>query len=357
MVQERKGSVSQMSRYQAVGKAVAVAAAILPLLLYGSASGAWPCGAAEATGEANNMSDEVTKSDEEWRCELTPEQYRILRKKGTEQAFTGEYWDHHEEGVYRCAACGQPLFSSDTKFDSGSGWPSYYSPIGEESVETESDHALGMTRTEVLCSRCGGHLGHVFEDGPAPTGLRYCINSAALDFESSGDPGMETVSEATGEGLKKAMFGAGCFWGVENTFRRVPGVVETAVGYSGGHTKGPSYKDVCSGTTGHAEVVLVTYDPRKVSYEELLDVFWGAHDPTQVNRQGPDVGEQYRSAIFYLDEEQKKAAERSKAGLEASGEYSRPIATEITEAGEFYRAEEYHQRYLEKRGGGAGCGL
>jgi peptide-methionine (S)-S-oxide reductase len=149
---------------------------------------------------------------------------------------------------------------------------------------------------------------------------------------------------------ERAIFGAGCFWGVEAAFRQLPGVVSTAVGYSGGHTDNPDYKQVCSGTTGHAEVVEVEYDPERVSYDRLLDTFWDEHDPTQVNRQGPDVGEQYRSAIFYLTPEQREAAERSKAERQASGRYRRPIATEITPAGTFWRAEDYHQQYLEKRG-------
>ena len=153
--------------------------------------------------------------------------------------------------------------------------------------------------------------------------------------------------------MKKATFGAGCFWGVEAAFREIEGVTATAVGYAGGWKEQPTYKEVCSGRTGHAEVVEVTYDPDRVSYEELLDAFWRIHDPTQVNRQGPDFGEQYRTAIFVHDEEQRRAAEASKAALEANGRFVRPIATEITDAGPFWRAEEYHQRYFEKNGYGA----
>ena len=150
--------------------------------------------------------------------------------------------------------------------------------------------------------------------------------------------------------MKKATFGAGCFWGVEAEFRRVPGVVDAAVGYAGGHTVNPTYKEVCTDRTGHAEVVEVDYDPSKVTYGQLLDVFWSSHDPTQLNRQGPDFGSQYRSVIFYHDEEQKAEAEASKARLDASGHFRRPIVTQIVPAAPFYRAEEYHQRYLEKRG-------
>jgi peptide-methionine (S)-S-oxide reductase len=147
-----------------------------------------------------------------------------------------------------------------------------------------------------------------------------------------------------------ATFGAGCFWGIEAAFRRVPGVLDAVVGYSGGRTQNPSYQDVCTDTTGHAEVVQVTFDPEKVSYDQLLDVFWTIHDPTQVNRQGPDYGKQYRTAIFFHSPEQEAAAKKSKQALEAKGKLRRPVATEITPAGPFWRAEEYHQRYLEKRG-------
>jgi peptide-methionine (S)-S-oxide reductase len=150
-----------------------------------------------------------------------------------------------------------------------------------------------------------------------------------------------------------ATFGAGCFWGIEAAFRRVPGVLDAVVGYSGGHTANPTYKDVCTDETGHAEVVQVTFDPAKVTYAQLLDAFWGMHDPTQVNRQGPDFGSQYRTAIFFHSPEQKAIAEQSKSALNASAKFRKPIATEITPAGTFYLAEDYHQRYLEKRGAAA----
>lgn len=136
-------------------------------------------------GTSVERKDRVQKTDEEWREKLTPQQFHILREKGTERAFTGEYWDHHEEGMYLCAGCGQPLFSSATKFESGTGWPSFWEPISGESVETARDDSYGMRRVEVMCSRCGGHLGHVFDDGPDPTGLRYCINSASLRFTNN----------------------------------------------------------------------------------------------------------------------------------------------------------------------------
>jgi peptide-methionine (S)-S-oxide reductase len=178
------------------------------------------------------------------------------------------------------------------------------------------------------------------------------VNFSAIGANKS-ETGKMTEADANKKELpdmQKATFAAGCFWGVEDAFRHVDGVVETTVGYTGGHTKNPTYKEVCSGKTGHAEAVEVIYDPLKVAYENLLNVFWSIHDPTQKNRQGPDIGEQYRSAIFYHNDAQKQAALESKMKLEKSGEYNSPIATEITAAGDFYRAEEYHQRYYEKTG-------
>ena len=163
------------------------------------------------------------------------------------------------------------------------------------------------------------------------------------------------MSEA--EPRAEAIFAAGCFWGVEARFRALDGVLETEVGYTGGDLESPGYEEVCTGRTGHAEAVRVVYDPARIAYDRLLDVFWAAHDPTQVNRQGPDVGTQYRSAIFYLDDSQKAAATESRDRLARGGRYRAPIATEIVPAGRFWPAESYHQRYLEKRGLAASCGL
>lgn len=284
----------------------------------------------------------VVKTDAEWKKILTPEQYQVTRQRGTERPFTGgcALPPRGGAGIYQCVCCGTDLFRYETKFESGTGWPSFWESVSPLNVRLLDDDSSGMRRIEVLCSRCDAHLGHVFDDGPAPTGRRFCINAVALR--------LAPVAEAPAS-EETAAFGAGCFWGVEEAFSKVEGVKRTTAGYMGGTLKDPAYEDVSSGKTGHAEVVEVVYDPRQVSYEKLLDIFWDLHDPTTPNRQGPDVGTQYRSVIFTYTPAQEEAARLSKERLEKSHRLRLPVVTQISAAGPFYKAEDYHQQYFLRR--------
>jgi peptide methionine sulfoxide reductase msrA/msrB len=274
----------------------------------------------------------VRKSDEEWRAQLTPEQYRVARNKDTERPFTSELCGLFEPGVYACVCCGAELFDSSEKFESRSGWPSFTQPIKESAVAYHVDESHGMRRIETTCNTCEAHLGHVFPDGPKPSGLRYCINGVVL--EKVKNPG------------EKATFGGGCFWCTEAVFKGVEGVLSIESGYSGGSVPNPTYQQVCSGMTGHAEAIQITFDPEIVSYEDLVRLHLASHDPTTLNRQGADVGTQYRSAIFTHDAEQERIAKQVIADMQPL--FDSPIVTEVQPFTEFFRAEDYHQDYYAK---------
>jgi peptide methionine sulfoxide reductase msrA/msrB len=301
-----------------------------------------------AQGE-RDMSNKVKKTDQEWKAVLSPEQFEVMRKCGTERPFSGQYNDFWDLGLYVCAGCGAPLFRSETKYEHGTGWPSFTAPFEEENLEYRDDYSLLAKRIEVRCASCGAHLGHVFDDGPGPTFLHYCVNSAALDFKPDAAAAARGPEKAAAR-TETATFAAGCFWGVEYKLGRLPGVAATVVGYTGGKTVNPTYEEVCTDKTGHAEAVQVTFDPARIGYADLVRHFFSIHDPTQVNRQGPDRGTQYRSAIFYHGDAQKAAALEVMDELKRSGKYKKPLATELVTASAFYRAEEYHQKYFEKHG-------
>ncbi len=268
---------------------------------------------------------------------LTPEEERIIAGKGTEYPGTGEYLHHTADGTYLCKRCGAPLYRSADKFDSGCGWPAFDDEI-PGAVKRIPD-ADGR-RVEIQCAACGAHLGHVFVgEYLTPKNVRHCVNSLSLKFAPAGTAGPKEVSVA--------YFAAGCFWGVEYWFKREPGVLETRVGYMGGSLDRPDYKRVSRGDTGHAEALKVVYDPAKTSFEKLARLFFEIHDFTQTDGQGPDLGDQYRSEIFAVDQAQADVAKRLLQELAAKGYHP---ATKVTMAPSFWPAEDYHQDYYGKNG-------
>ncbi len=292
-------------------------------------------------------SPRVKKTDEEWRGLLTEDQYRITRRAGTEQAFCGTLLDNKREGVYACVCCKLPLFSSSAKFHSGTGWPSFFQPIARGNVAEKVDRGHGMVRTEINCARCDAHLGHVFDDGPRPTGLRFCLNSESLTFTDLADV-KKLADPAAKEASTRAtaVLAGGCFWCVEAVFEELDGVYDAVSGYAGGSKETANYKAVCSGTTGHAEAVQIVYDPLKIAYEDLLAVHFATHDPTTLNSQGADEGTQYRSAIFHANEQEKELAEAFLADLDEAKIFDRPVVTTLEPLKEFFPAESYHQNYV-----------
>jgi peptide methionine sulfoxide reductase msrA/msrB len=297
-------------------------------------------------------------SDQEIKSKLTPLQFKVTQKDGTEPPFKNEYWDNHKEGIYVDIVSGEPLFSSLDKFDSGTGWPSFTKPIEPGLVKEKADRSFFSVRTEIRSKIADSHLGHVFDDGPAPTKLRYCMNSASMRFVPKEDLAKEgyekflplfekkkLTSEGSPSNTETIVLAGGCFWCMEGPFEKLDGVLDVVSGYAGGTVKNPSYEAVSAGTTGHTEVVQVTYDPKKASLEMIISTFWKNIDPTAENAQFCDRGSQYRSEIFYTNPKQKELAETS---LEEVKKKLKTVFTKITPLNEFYRAEEYHQDYHVK---------
>lgn len=283
-----------------------------------------------------DQKQERTKNKAMTLKKLTPEEEHVIIHKGTERPFSGKYENFNEKGTYVCKQCGAALYRSDDKFDAECGWPSFDDEI-PGAVKRVPD-ADGM-RTEIRCAACGGHLGHVFTGEQfTAKNTRHCVNSISLDFVPAGKDAEKTET---------AIFAGGCFWGVEYYLQKEKGVKTVVSGYIGGHKENPTYQEVCSGKTGHYEAVLVTYDPAVTNFEKLTRLFFEIHDPTQWNHQGPDFGEQYRSAIFYHDEQQKAVTEKLISELKGKG-YK--VVTEVKKAGKFWVAEDYHQDYYEHKG-------
>ena len=300
---------------------------MIVFMLFGFSS----CGQSQKQQNKNDNYRKLTKAEE-----------RVIVKKGTEMPFTGKYDDFDENGTYVCKRCGAPLYRSTDKFDAGCGWPSFDDEI--PGAVTRTPDPDGM-RTEITCSNCGAHLGHVFTgEGFTAKNTRHCVNSISMLFVPAKPAKMATQDTA--------YFAGGCFWGVEYYMEQATGVISAESGYLGGVKKAPTYRQVSSHTTGYAETVRVIFDPSITTYEALAKLFFNIHDPTQINRQGPDIGRQYRSEIFYTNMEQRKTAEKLIAQLKQKG-YK--VATLVTPAETFWKAEDYHQDYYAHKGGTPYC--
>ena len=271
---------------------------------------------------------------------FTPEEERIIVHKGTETPFSGKYDNFFEPGTYACKRCGTLLYSSESKFDASCGWPSFDDAMPGAVKRSADPDGI---RTEIGCVKCGAHLGHIFENERLTSqNIRHCVNSLSLNF----------IPQQNSTMFPKAYFAGGCFWGVEHLMKQKEGVVATRVGYMGGHKESPTYEEVCTGKTGHRETVEVSFNPKVISFENLAKFFFEIHDPTQVDRQGPDVGTQYQSVIFYTDEAQDEIAQKL---INVLNEKGYPVETKLENATTFWSAEDYHQNYYSKTGKAPYC--
>ncbi|MBF0544530.1 MAG: bifunctional methionine sulfoxide reductase B/A protein [Candidatus Riflebacteria bacterium] len=275
----------------------------------------------------------MTQPDSTWKT-LTAEEEAVIQNKATEPPFSGKYVSEKRSGIYHCKRCGAALYRSIDKFESDCGWPSFDDEISGAVKRTPD--ADGR-RIEILCNNCGAHLGHVFEgERLTSKNIRHCVNSISMDFKSFDD-----------EPLQKAYFAGGCFWGMEYYFRKTKGVISTTVGFMGGKKENPSYEEVCTGETGHIETLEVEFLPSQITYEELAQLFFEIHDPTQVGGQGPDIGQQYISCVFTTDNTQKATTDKLIKFLLNKG---LKVVTKVEAATKFWPAEDYHQQYYEKNG-------